>query len=358
MRIAHLPPRLHAAIGVVALVALLLCSTAAAARAPRGFFGVQSWGTPTATEFDAMGRSRVDVFRFNLEWSSVEPFPGRRAWGRYDEVVAGAARNAIRLLPVLYGSPPFAAVRSTDPPMTPSARTAFSRFVADAVRRYGPGGAFWREHPELPYFPVATWQVWNEPNFGAYWFGRPNPRQYLTLVRLTRTAVRGVDPRARIALAGLPESRGGMPIARYLTGLYAVRGASRLFDVVAVNPYALDQRGVVGAVKRVRTIMDRHRDRRTPIWVTEIGWATGGPRSPFRTSTQGQAALLARSYRAGLRLHSRYRLEMMVWFSWRDRSLYAGEGDWWAPHTGLFSLSGAAKPAWRAFVGLTGGSAL
>jgi len=305
-----------------------------------------------------MGRSRVDVFRFNLEWSSVEPTPGRRAWRRYDDVVGGAARNAVRLVPVLYGSPSFAALRATNPPTTPVARAAFARFVTDAVRRYGPHGSFWAEHPELPYFPITTWQVWNEPNFGAYWFGHPDPRQYAALVRLVRAAARGADPRARIALGGLPESRGGMSIARFLGGLYAVPGASRLFDVVAVNPYARDERGVVGAVKRVRTIMDSHRDRRTPIWVTEIGWATNGPSSPFRTSPRGQARLLARSYRAGLRLHARYRVEMMVWFSWRDRALYPGEHDWWAPHTGLFTLAGRPKPAWRAFVDLTGGSAL
>ncbi|MBS1868986.1 MAG: hypothetical protein JSS99_04935 [Actinobacteria bacterium] len=342
----------------LAAVACALSAPPAPASQPRGFFGVQSWATPTSAELDAMGRSRVDVFRFNLEWSSVEPLPGRRVWGRYDDLVAGAARNAIRLLPVLYGSPPFAAAHATDPPLTRAARAAFTRFAADAVRRYGRGGAFWRLHPELPYFPILTWQIWNEPNFAAYWNGHPDPRQYLELVRAVRGPIRHVDPRARIALAGLPESRGGMPIARFLGRLYDVRGASRLFEVVAVNPYARDERGVVGAVRRVRAIMDRHRDRRTPIIVTEIGWATGGPPGPFRTSLRAQASLLTRSYASVLRLRKRCRVETVVWFSWRDRALYAGEHDWWAPHTGLFTLAGKAKPAWRAFVGLTGGSAL
>lgn len=340
---------------LAAALVLLLASAPAHARNPRGFFGVQAWDTPSAADFDAMGRGRVDVFRFNLEWSRVEPLPGRRVWGHYDDLVAAAARNGIALLPVLYGTPGFAAPRSTNPPLAGPARVAFARFVADAVRRYGRGGSFWRLHPELPPMPIATWQVWNEPNFAAYWYGHPSAAQYVSLLKLARGAILHVDRRARVMLAGLPESRGGVPIVRYLTQLYRVRGARRLFDVVAINPYARDDAGMVGAVRRVRAVMNRFGDRRKGIWLTEIGWATGGPVSPFRTTLAGQARLLTHAYDTALRLHARYRLDAVVWFALRDRRLLHGEHDWWAPHTGLFSAQGKMKPAWRAFTDLTGG---
>jgi hypothetical protein len=346
-------------VALLLATALLPAPTASAARArfPHGFFGLQAWDAPSSADFDAMGRGRVDVFRFNLEWSRIEPLAGRRAWGGYDELVAAAARNGIALLPVLYGTPGFAAPHATNPPVSSTARAAFARFVTDAVRRYGRGGAFWRMRPELPYAPIVTWQVWNEPNFAAYWYGKPNAAQYASLLRLTRAAILRGDRRASVMLAGLPESRGGIPVVRYLGALYKVPGARRLFDVVAVNPYAQDERGVAGAVQRVRAVMDRHRDTRKAIWLTEVGWATGGPRSPFRTSFAGQADLLRRTYRLALRLHTRDRVAAVVWFSLRDRPLLPGERDWWAPHTGLFSRSGAMKPAWRAFTDLTGGSA-
>jgi Glycosyl hydrolase catalytic core len=348
--------RVSACALLVACCLALPASAASGAQAPRGFFGIQAWETPTSAEFDAMGRGRVDVFRFNLDWSTVEPHPGDRAWGHYDQLVTAAARNGIQLLAVLYGSPAFATFHRTDPPISASASRFFARFITEAVRRYGRGGVFWKLHRELPYTPIVTWQVWNEPNFAAYWYGKPNARQYVALVKVARSAILKADRKARIMLAGLPESRGGIPIVRYLQSIYAVHGSRSLFDVVAVNPYARDQAGVVAAVKRVRSVMDQNHDTRKPIWLTELGWATGGPGSPFRVSLNGQATRLTQSYRAAISLQRRYRVGAVIWFSLRDRRLVAGERDWWAPHTGLFALSGKAKPAWRAFVNLTGGS--
>jgi hypothetical protein len=347
-----------AALLATALALLALCATPAAARDfPRGFFGMQGWQAPSGGELDAMGRARIDVWRFNLDWSAVEPLPGQRAWRQYDDLIEGLARNGITPLPVLYGSPSFAAEQSNDPPISPISASAFARFVTDAVRRYGRGGTFWQLHPELPYTPVVTWQVWNEPNFAAYWNGRPNPRQYVAMVRSVRAAIHAADRRGHVMLAGLPESRGGMSIARFLRGIYALRGSRALFDVVALNPYARDARGVTAAVQRVHAVMAAGGDARKSIWLTELGWATGGPPSPFRTSLSGQAARLVQSYRAVLALHPRYHVDAVVWFAWRDRPLGAGEHDWWAPHAGLFSLAGKAKPAWRAFTRLTGGLA-
>ena len=347
-----------AALLATLLTLLALCAPSAAARDfPRGFFGMQGWQEPSADELDAMGRARVDVWRFNLDWSHVEPLLGHRAWRRYDDLVEGLARNGITPLPVLYGSPSFAAAERNDPPISATAAPAFARFASEAVRRYGRGGSFWAAHPGLPYTPVANWQVWNEPNFAAYWNGKPDPRRYVAMVRSVRRAIRAADQRARIVLAGLPESRGGMPIVRFLRGVYAVRGSRALFDVVALNPYARDTRGVTAAVKRVRAVMKAGGDARKPIWITELGWATGGPSSPFRTSSAGQAKRLVQTYHAVLALGPRYRVDAVVWFAWRDRPLTVGERDWWAPHAGLVSLSGKAKPAWRAFTTLTGGLA-
>jgi hypothetical protein len=356
MRLGHLISGLACAPHALVACLVVLALVPSADAAPRRFFGLQAWQMPSAADFDAMGRGRVDVFRFNLEWSSVEPIAGRRAWARYDAMMDAAARNGIELLPVLYGTPAFAAPRRTDPPISSEARRAFARFVTDAVRRYGRGGAFWREHAELPYMPITTWQVWNEPNFAAYWYGEPDARAYASLVRLAHSAIRAADPKARVMLAGLPESRGGVPIVRYLDALYRVRGSRTLFDVVAVNPYAYDQSGVVGALERVRGVMDRHGDAGKSIWLTELGWATGGPSSPFRTSQAGQARRLTQTYRLALRLRRRYRVGAVVWFSWRDRPLAIGERDWWAPHTGLYSASGRPKLSWYAFTDLTGGS--
>ena len=60
------------------------------------------------------------------------------------------------------------------PPRTAETRTAFGDFAAAAVRRYGPGGSFWDQHRALPYRPIETWQLWNEPNLSSFY--RPGGR--------------------------------------------------------------------------------------------------------------------------------------------------------------------------------------
>jgi hypothetical protein len=218
------------------------------------------------------------------------------------------------------------------------------------VARYGRNGAFWRANPGLPYRPITVWQMWNEPNFSAYSNGRPSPRKYASLLKLGWKAVKGRDRRAQVALAGLPETSGGVPMIRFLRGLYRIRGLKKYFDVVAIHPYARDQRGVLGAVIRARRIMNRGRDRRTPIWVTEVGWGTAGNgRRAFRTNSHGQARRLSSTFRTLLRARRRYRIGMVVWFSWRDRAKVPGEQNRWYIYTGLFRLDGSAKPAWTAY---------
>jgi hypothetical protein len=108
-------------------------------------------------------------------------------------------------------------------------------------------------------------------------------------------------------------------------------------------------------VNRVRALMNRLGDRRTPIWITEVGWSTGGPRSPFRTTRAGQAARLTRTLRALIAAAARLRLGRVVFVTLQDREYVPGEKPWWGPSVGMFDRAGSPKPAWSAFVRFTGG---
>ena len=108
----------------------------------------------------------------------------------------------------------------------------------------------------------------------------------------TRSALREVDPKATVVLAGLAESRLGMTVADFLAGLYAVPRARSQFDAVALHVYARTSARAASGVQAVRQILDAHDDRGTPIWITEAGWATGGPSGPFRASRARQAELI------------------------------------------------------------------
>ena len=339
---------------VLLALALLALAAPAQARPSRSFFGLQAWTTPSQAEFKTISRAGTGSFRAVLVWGGVERSPGDRDWSSFDAVVERAARSRLSVLPVIAVSPRWASANPLHPPLSPAARGAFARFVADATARYRPRGRFWSENRALPYRPVRAWQVWNEPNLPAYW-GKPSARGYASLLRIAAKAVRSSDRGAKVVLAGLPETANGVPMSRYLASLYRIRGLRRAFDVVAVHPYARDQRGVVAAVVRARRIMSRARDSRTPVWVTELGFASGGGRSPFASGPRGQATRLIRSYRELIRKRRRLRIGAAYWFSWRDTAPALGRSDWWALNTGLVNRRGAAKPALRAYRRAAGG---
>ena len=344
------------ACAILASGVLAVPAGGAAAAPPKQFFGVQAWNSPSAREFKKISAAGIGTFRVNITWAAVEPERGARNWEPVDSDLARINRAGLRPLPVILGSPKFAAPTSTYPPRS-NARRAYAAFVRDLVARYGPEGEFWDENPSLAYRPVRAWQVWNEPSFAPYWNGRPNAREYVSFVRQTRTAIKSSDPGAGIVLAGLPDTeyQGKRNLLPYIRSIYRVRGASELFDVVALNAYAKDARSVVGVVRRVRGEMNRAGDRRTPIWVTETGWGSGGDGNNVLTRTPSvQASLLRSVYRALIAVRSRYRIGLVAWFSLRDRKPGAGEPNWWAIHTGLFDRAGREKPAWRAYRSITG----
>ena len=243
------------------------------------------------------------------------------------------------------------------PPRTPAARREWAGWIEEAVERYGPNGSLWSEQPAVPYRPVTAWQVWNEPNLTEHW-PRPSARSYVALLRATSRAIRYVDPDATVVLAGIPHTFRGIPVRRYLRSLYRQPGFKRLFDVMAMHPYARDVDGVEHGISVVRRIMRRFGDIGRRTWITEIGWATGGPYpSRFRVSVEDQAELLNEAFAVFIEERERWRIERVFWFSLRDRDLSAREPDWFGPHTGLFYRSGFAKPAWHTFATVTGGVA-
>ena len=334
---------------IVGVLACVLPAPAVAAGPGRAFFGMQTFTHPSARDVAMMRRGGVGTLRAVFD-AGYEAFPEPARWGPYDVLMAAAARERIEVLPVLIGAP-----GGRPRPRTRSERTLWASFVRGVAVRYGRGGTFWELHPELDPIPITAYQVWNEPNLPAFWRPDNDAAGYLRLVRLTRARLRAVDPKARIVLAGLPDSRRGTPMLDYVRAIYAQPGARTLFDVVALNPYSDDAPGVLEKLNRVRAYMDRRGDRRTPIWVTEVGWATGGPRSPFRASRAGQAARVARMFRALLAARRRLRLERLILYGLQDRPYAATERPWWGPRVGLFDVAGRPKPAWRTFVRFTGG---
>ena len=340
----------------VFVTALLVCVGLvgqAQAAAPRAFYGVMAATDPDSTEIARMGTGRVGTLRINFVWSAVQPEQSSALdWSHYDAIIGAAAQQGIRVLPTVYSTPHWAAARDNFPP----ARAHFGEFqtfVREAAARYGSNGNFWTSNPSIPKLPVTDWQLWNEMNSPSFWFHKPNAKQYVSLLKVFHAGIKGGDPSARVVLGGLfrtPRIRNGIPLDRYLPAIYRAKG-KKYFDSAAIHPYSTTPKDALNAVKDTRKIMSQFKDKKAKLWITEVGWATGGDPTPLTVSPQRQASYLRQTYNTLAANRKRLKIAGVIWYSWRDLP-----GGIWFNHTGLFTQSLDPKPSWSAFVGLTGGS--
>jgi exo-beta-1,3-glucanase (GH17 family) len=141
-----------------------------------------------------------------------------------------------------------------------------------------------------------------------------------------------------------------VPVKKYLTQLYAVDGAAESFDSIALHPYANDDKLAAQALDIAHKVVKKAHDTSVGMWITEIGWASGGPKDePFNKGKAGQAKTLKDAYKGFAKTSNKYRLRGVFWYSWRDKP----GGDTictWCGHAGLRAKNGTAKPAWDVFV--------
>jgi polysaccharide biosynthesis protein PslG len=336
-----------------ALTICLAIPAGAHAAAPRTFYGLIPATDPDSSEIARMGTGKVGTLRINFVWGAVQPSEGAAYdWSHYDAIIGAAAQQGIRVMPTVYSSPTWVAKRTNYPP-TGRFRGPFQAFVQAAAQRYGSNGSFWTSNPTIPKVPVIDWQLWNEMNSPSFWFHKPSAKQYVSLLKVFNRGIKSGDPSAKIILGGLfrtPRIRNGIALDRYLPGIYRAKG-KKYFDAVAMHPYSTTPKDALRAVKETRKIMAQFKDKKAKLWITEIGWATGGDPTPLTVSPQRQASYLRQSFNILAANRARMKIAGVIWYSWRDLP-----GGIWFNHTGLFTQSLDPKPAWDAFVSLTGGS--
>jgi polysaccharide biosynthesis protein PslG len=316
-------------------VTLVLAAPAGASSGVR--YGIQddSWlahGPGTLDErLDQLERLGVDIVRFNLHWDRIERVRGQPDWEESDLVLEGLRARRIPAVVGIVGSPRWANAGRT-PNFAPGA-TSFSGFARAAARRYR-----W----------VSNWLIWNEPN-QRRWLRPTDPRTYVRqLLNPGYLAIKAVNPRAKVA-GGVTAPRaasGGVSPVAFIRGMKA---AGARLDAYAHHPYPSSTRETpfsggcahcttitMATLERLLAEVGRAFGTGKRIWLTEYGYQTGA----FGVSQQRQAELIGQS---GLRAHKIPRVDMLIHYLVKDE-----------PRTerfqsGLFSVSGRAKLAARAF---------
>jgi hypothetical protein len=368
-------PKTTALLAIVAALAVAGMAPAAtspaassSAAAPRSFFGIVPQTALTQTDAEFMRAGRIGSVRWPLAWGGVQPTRnGEYQWDGFDEIVATAARQRLRVLPFVYHTPTWLSPKYTTLPVNNARqRGAWVAFLRAAVERYGPHGEFWREHwvgsgDFVPKLPLREWQIWNEANF--FYFARPaSPYRYARLLRISNQAIESADGGVKTIVSGLFGEPGAKPpnamhAVDFLERLYGVPGIKSSFDGFALHPYAESAAEVAQMTEEMRQVALDNHDAGARLYLTELGW--GSQNNPNLVSFEQGVGFQLREMRNayGYLVQNRGRLNLhgVYWFTWKD---IAGSCNF-CDSTGFFRDSERLKPkpAWHTFTGLSGGRA-
>ncbi len=319
--------------------------TQAGPRVPQGFMGTvlgdplfPSLATTPAlgTQMDSMVSSGVESVRVVFDWSVAQPYkdwsqvPASQAgdfttdgvddvptsWAAMDDLVAAAAQRHLSVLPVILNAPSWAGHMANGASVAiPRSDAAFAAFCKALVLRYGRGGTYWQSLS--PIVPITSWQIWNEPNLSGFWSKQPFARSYVGLLRAARTAIKSVDPKAQIVLAGLANYSWSA-----LRSIYKIPGARGLFDVVGLHPYTKTPQGVVTILEYAREVMKAYGDANKPIIADEISWPSSKGKTvhdtgyDFATTEAGQARDVAAVIPLLAADRAKLRLRAVYYYTW------------------------------------------
>lgn len=315
---------------------------AAKAQPDRNLYGLYSWWN----EYKARRAALREV-----GWKSI-----RLGGPLTDEAMTALAQDGVEVL-YTFGAPRFN--HATDGGKEDAYIARYVASFTDTIRRYGPGGGFFKEHPEIPERPIIHWEVCNEPNF-QYLVppdGRPNKEMeayrediYAKLLIAAHKAAKLVSD--RIQIVGF--STGGVSAGdlRFIKNVHALNpGVADAYDILATHPYvdpsppegfSIQKWGDYSISTNLATIrknLAQHQRGDAPIWYTEMGWEIpqeAGGRFPGKragaVSPELQAAYIVRNYALAMRLGVG-RVHLMFI---QDSDQYNG---------GLFNRNGTWRPS-------------
>lgn len=319
---------------------------------------VRGWrdGGALADHLETAKSDGTRTTRVDVAWDDAEPRPGVVDWTAYDERFRTMAAAGVRGVVLLDGTASWAGAErdyAADP-------AGFARFTARTVARYGRGGTFWAENPQLDASMAPVWfELWNEPYLPAEGVRR-SPEAYGRLALAAARAGRAANPGVKFLVAGdtvvYDEVRGRW--RDWFTSLFAgtpgLRGA---VDGVALHPYFRgdpdDYRPRSSKfhsqflrLDTIRTQLRKAGVGGLPWFVTELGSATCRDRASnyMCTTERGQAA----NFRETLALlRTRYAANVRAVLAYRAEDLDYGDvrGDYDAYGSfGMRRLDGSAKP--------------
>jgi FG-GAP-like repeat len=340
------PRRLRALLICLATSFAMLGAIASSASALSIGLGWMNYGP---SELEIVKRSGATHYRLPIDQSAGnwEAF--------YDPIFKAAWEQGITISPYLVRSNAQGTrfLTSSDPGWG-----SWYTWTKAVVRRYGYNGSFWagKANPR----PVATWEVWNEPNLfpnNPLVGGQEQiqPQAYANFLIYTSAAVQ----------AGSQEQSGGgtqvLFGGLYMTGTanydwfldeaYKVNGLYSSYNGLSIHPYAFNGK----MVEFTTEIEDIRGKLNTFPWgpsrwlsITEMGWPLAG--NAQIVNEVEQATLLTQSFNWVKGAAASFNIQSAFWYNIQD----GGPPGNWATYCGLRDGPGNYRLSWWAFQKQTG----
>jgi polysaccharide biosynthesis protein PslG len=356
------PGRLLPFLALAVFVLALLPAAGAQAKVPKSFFGVDQGGFVTPPDYEQMHQIKVRTFRIAINWRRVEPQRGSFVWAPVDNQIMALARNRITPAVFVFGAPEWATGSTNQgvPPLKGSALRDWQGFLKAAVKRYKKNGRFWKQHKSIPMKPVKSWQIWNEPNLDKY-FAQPGtfpaeqvahaPKAYAKLVKASDKAIGRADKHAKVILAGLsgnPNSKSQSP-DKFIKKFLKTKKIKKHFDAAALHPYAPKIGSYKKLISKFHKALKKGKAKKKPIWLTEVGWGSDSNGQGMNLGRSGQAKMLKKSFKVTVKKRTKWNIDRLFWFDWRDPTPGPRASCSFCPSAGLLEHSGKPKPSYKQF---------
>ncbi|GAB7071610.1 cellulase family glycosylhydrolase [Mycobacterium hodleri] len=229
-------------------------------------------GLPQPQVVDAVGRMKqlgVTTVRLLVPWAAIQPSPDVYDWSMVDKTVNAVSSQHMSILATL-NSPPGWAVAPGQPaiagrPASPAAFGLFAGKVAEHFRG-----------------KISAYEIWNEPNWSAFYAPAPDPAGYADLLKAAYPAIKAAAPSALVVAAGLgsvvDHAMITMDPVKFVSGMYTA-GARNFFDALAFHPYQYSMKfseswhpdAPLNQLSEIRRVMLANGDGEKKIWATEYG---------------------------------------------------------------------------------------
>ena len=234
---------------------------------------------------DEMQKLGVNTVRVLIPWADIQPVPPGQfptpeweesMWTRSQYIIDAAAARDMAILGVLNTTPSWG-----DDPEEPG----FGIYTPPDPAKYAEWAATVAERFEGK---VSAYEIWNEPNYTAYWTAGPDPEHYTEILKAAYDAINAVDPDATVVagvLGTVQDSGLTMNPVTFVQRMYAA-GAKGYFDALSIHPYSneisfpdgLDPTNQwqtpLEQLIAIRQEMLNNGDEALKIWATEYGLST------------------------------------------------------------------------------------